>query len=76
MEVEHADEMQHMMAKIETLSEEYREVLMLYYYNDLTYRDLAGLIGVSTATVNSRLTRARALLRERLSESRRCNHEL
>jgi DNA-directed RNA polymerase specialized sigma24 family protein len=44
---------------------------MLYYYDDVTYRDLADQLGVSTATVNARLTRARSLLRERLGAGRR-----
>ena len=43
---------------------------MLYYYEDLTYKGLAELLGVSTATINARLTKARALLRERLSALR------
>jgi RNA polymerase sigma factor (sigma-70 family) len=50
------------------LPEEYREVVMLYYYEDVTYRDLAQLLGVSAATINARLTKARGLLRERLSK--------
>ena len=53
---------------MEALPEEYREVVMLYYYEDVTYRDLAQLLGVSAATINARLTKARALLRERLSK--------
>jgi RNA polymerase sigma-70 factor (ECF subfamily) len=56
---------------VEALPEECREVVMLYYYQDVTYRDLAQLLGVSPATVNARLTRARTLLRERLGSSAR-----
>jgi len=48
------------------LPEECREVLLLYYYDDVTYQDLADLLQVSSATINARLTRARALLREHL----------
>jgi DNA-directed RNA polymerase specialized sigma24 family protein len=44
---------------------------MLYYYQDVTYREVATSLGVSAATVNARLTRARALLRERLAGLRR-----
>jgi DNA-directed RNA polymerase specialized sigma24 family protein len=40
---------------------------MLYYYDDVTYQDIAALLGVSAATVNARLTKARNLLRRRLS---------
>jgi RNA polymerase sigma factor (sigma-70 family) len=65
------DEVRRLLAEVEALPEQCREVVMLYYYQDLTYRDLAGMLGVSSATVNARLTKARSLLRERLSGSPR-----
>jgi RNA polymerase sigma-70 factor (ECF subfamily) len=64
------DERRKIMAEIEDLPEDYRQAVMLYYYDDLTYRDLAQLLGVSTATINARLTKARAILRERLANCR------
>src|SRR5262245_26104252 len=70
-ELDRRDEVQRLMTEVEALPEECREVVMLYYYGDVTYRDLAQALGVSPATVNARLTRARALLRERLSSPRR-----
>ena len=54
-----------MLAEVESLPEVYREVIMLYYYQDVTYQDLAETLGVSAATINARLTKARALLRRR-----------
>lgn len=51
---------------VAALPEECREVLLLYYYQDVTYQELAELLSVSSATINARLTRARALLRDRL----------
>ena len=65
-----ADERRRVISEIENLPEALRQAVMLYYYDDLTYRDLAQLLGVSTATINARLTKARALLRERLSDCR------
>jgi len=56
-----------LIREVEQLPEAYREVLMLYYYEELKYRDIAVLLGVSAATVNVRLTKARAMLRQRLS---------
>ncbi len=70
-ELDHQDELRRLMGEVETLPEECREVVMLYYYQDVTYRDLAQLLGVSPATINARLTRARNLLRERLGSSAR-----
>jgi RNA polymerase sigma factor (sigma-70 family) len=70
-DAERDDEARHVLSEIEALPEDCRQVVLLYYYENMTYRDLAGLLGVSTATVNARLTRARALLRERLASCRR-----
>ena len=66
-----ADDKRRLLAEVATLPEQYREVLHLYYYDDVTYQDIANLLGVSAATVNARLTKARAMLRERLSGLRR-----
>ena len=52
--------------EVQRLPHAYREVLMLYYYHDCTYQDLADLLGVAAATINARLTKARAMLRVRM----------
>jgi len=65
------DDHQRLLAEVELLPEAYREVILLYYYEDVTYRDVATTLGVSAATVNARLTKARAMLRQRLSGLRR-----
>jgi RNA polymerase sigma-70 factor (ECF subfamily) len=70
-EVDRDDERRRLLEEVEALPEECRKVVMLYYYEDVTYRDVARTLGVSVATVNARLTRARALLRARLSDCRR-----
>jgi len=66
--LDRAEELQQLMAAVEALPDDYREVVMLYYYEDVTYRDLAQTLGVSAATINARLTKARAMLRERLRD--------
>ena len=69
--VDQMDDMRRLLEEVESLSEQHREILMLYYYQDVTYRELAEMLGVSAATVNARLTQARAILRERLLATRR-----
>ncbi len=69
--LERSDDQSRLVAEIATLPEPYREVILMYYYDDVSYQDVALALGVSTATVNARLTKARALLRERLSEMQR-----
>jgi RNA polymerase sigma-70 factor (ECF subfamily) len=65
-EAEGADDASRLLRAVEELPEELRVVLMLFYYQQASYRDIAHLLDVSTATVNARLTRARAQLRSRL----------
>ena len=65
-EIERHDEVRHLMHQVESLDERHREVMMLYYYEDLSYQELADHLGISKATVNARLTQARAILRRRL----------
>ena len=47
-----AEGVERLVTEVESLPDDYREVVMLYYYGDLTYRDLADMLGVSAATVN------------------------
>lgn len=59
-------DVQELMSEVSRLPEPFRETLMLYYADNCTYDELAKLLGVSAATVNARLTKARAILREKL----------
>ena len=58
-------------AAIETLSAEHKEVIMLREYQGLSYEEIAQVLGVPRGTVESRLHRARAELREKLKDYRR-----
>jgi RNA polymerase sigma factor (sigma-70 family) len=66
-----ADSLEKLMAEVESLPEEFRQVVMLFYYREESYREIAELLEISTATVNARLTKARHLLRKRLDGCRR-----
>ena len=66
-DADRADTIEEMMTAIEQLSEKHREVLMLFYYDGMKYQDMADMLGVSSATINARLTEARATLRTRLT---------
>ena len=57
---------EQLMREVERLPHAYREVLMFYYYQDCTYQQAAEALGVSAATINARLTKARAMLRSRM----------
>jgi DNA-directed RNA polymerase specialized sigma24 family protein len=48
----------------------YREVVVLRELEEMRYEDIARIAGVPLGTVMSRLSRARALLRESLRDER------
>jgi RNA polymerase sigma-70 factor (ECF subfamily) len=49
---------------LDALPEPFREAIVLRDINDLSYRDIAEVVGVPVGTVMSRLARARSMLRK------------
>jgi RNA polymerase sigma-70 factor (ECF subfamily) len=58
-----ASEGRRLRAMIATLPDDFREVLILREMEDLSYREIAEVVGAPIGTVMSRLARARALLK-------------
>lgn len=54
--------------EVMALPEKYRTVLYLFYYEELTVKEIAGALGMKTSAVTTRLHRARAKLKEQLTE--------
>ena len=54
--------------EVMALPEKYRTVLYLFYYEELSVREIGELLGVGDSTVTTRLARARKRLKERLGE--------
>lgn len=53
-----------MREKVQGLPAIYRKVIYEYYFNQLPYKEIAAREGISVKTVESRLYRAKALLKE------------
>ena len=51
---------------IQNLSEEYRLVIVLFYYNDLSLREISKVLGIPIGTVKSRLKRGKDYLKQEL----------
>ncbi|MFM7202946.1 MAG: RNA polymerase sigma factor [Myxococcota bacterium] len=51
---------------LERVPEKYRSILLLKYYNDLSYLEIADVLGCKLGTVMSRLSRAREKLQSAL----------
>ena len=57
-----------LFAEVMALPETHRTALYLFYYEEYSVREIAELLGVSETAVTSRLSRARAMLRTKLTE--------
>lgn len=59
----------HLLAQsISELAENYKTVIILKYYSDLSYADIAEMLEIPEKTVKSRLFDARKILKEKLSK--------
>jgi RNA polymerase sigma-70 factor, ECF subfamily len=68
--VESAERQRAIQAALLALSTDYREVLVLRHFTELSYEEIASLLGVPVKTVKSRLYTARQRLSELLVEWR------
>lgn len=66
----HGQRQRVILAAMERLSPEHREILSLRYYSDLSYAEIAEVLEVALGTVMSRLSRAKGRLMEVLDDAR------
>lgn len=66
--VQHKLEQTELMQHVLALSLKYREVIILFYYEDMTSLEIAELLTISENTVKTRLRRAREQLKARMNE--------
>ncbi len=60
------EERRRLMAAVMALPERYRDVIHLFYYEELSVKEIARLTGRGESTVTSQLTRGRNLLKKTL----------
>jgi RNA polymerase sigma-70 factor (ECF subfamily) len=65
------DEEARLLAALGRLGRRYREVLVLRHLEGRSYAQMAEALGLSTAAVEKRLTRARAFLRRELGAGKK-----
>ncbi len=61
-------ESEELFETVMNLPEKYRIVIHLFYYEDYSVREIAGILKLSDSNVKVRLSRGRMLLREQLQE--------
>ena len=67
--VERTEQQEAVQKALATLSEEYREVLLLRYMEELDYAEIAEVLQLPSGTVKSRINRAKAALKTALLKS-------
>ena len=71
--IEQQDDAQRLHEIIAELDVPLREVILLHYYNTLSYDEIAAWLQIARSTVNERLKRARETLKNRLNAGRCCD---
>jgi RNA polymerase sigma-70 factor (ECF subfamily) len=66
--VEDAELRKRIYEVIDGLSVKKREAIIMYYYENLSYKEIAGMTGASIKTVASNITRARAIIKNALGQ--------
>ena len=62
-------EQRELYQEVMALPEKYRTILNLYYYEELSTKEIAELLSLRQTTVTTRLSRGRGLLKDRLGEA-------
>lgn len=69
--VETREKQQLVIDAIDSLSDNLRVIVLMYYYNQLTTPEIAGILELQESAVRTRLSRARALLKKKLENKER-----
>ena len=60
------DQCEHVMRLVHALPDPLREIVLLHYYEDMTYDQMAEWLDVARSTVNDRLSKAREMLKQQI----------
>lgn len=67
-EVIQLEENEYLFSQILSLPSVFKDVIILYYYQEFNTRELSKILGVPEGTIRSRLHRARELLKDNIKE--------
>lgn len=63
------EDQNQLMAAVMDLPQKYKDVVMMFYYQDLNTYEIARILNISENGVSSRLSRARAMLKQSVERS-------
>ncbi len=67
-ELTQEEEKKMIQQAVQELPEKYREVILLFHFHSKSYEEIGDVLGLSYAGVDSRLLRARNMLKEKLKD--------
>lgn len=67
-EIAERDEKAALMQAVYKLPPQYKEVILLFYYQNLSIKDISEMLNQPEGTIASRISRARGLLKQELTE--------
>lgn len=67
-DIEQQETDQQLYELIQELSTKYKDVILLFYYEELSYEEIAQILKIPEGTVRSRLSRARVKLKKMINE--------
>lgn len=66
--IKFTDEERFVLDAVLELPLKYRRVILLYYYEGYSIREISNILGIKEATISSQLQRARLQLKSKLKE--------
>jgi RNA polymerase sigma-70 factor (ECF subfamily) len=66
--IELSDMSRHLMDAVNELGQNYRPLILMRYFEDMSYEDIAQSLEINLGTVKSRMNQAKTLLKEKLTE--------
>ncbi len=69
--LEQTEQIEEILGAVRTLPDKYREVFLLQYSQDLSYRDLAEMLDLPVTTIAIRLVRARRMILDAMATQRK-----
>ena len=68
LQIDEDDDAEDVAFAVVKLPVKYKEVILLYYYQDMTLKEIADALGIGISSVSERLKTARAKLRKVLEK--------
>lgn len=66
--IELSEMSQHLMSAVSELGEKYRQLILMRYFEEMSYEEIAAALELNPGTVKSRMNQAKAMLKSRLIE--------